>query len=41
MPIAWGDSGSRASGRKEMETIHLRSLVVKGSKEMELYWAKK
>lgn len=31
---------SRANGRKEMETTHLRSFVVKGSKEMELYWAR-
>lgn len=31
---------SRANGRKEMETAHLRSFVVKGSQEMELCWAR-
>lgn len=32
--------GSRDNGRKEMETTHLRSFVIKGSKEMELNWAR-
>ena len=31
---------SRDNERKEMETTHLRSFVVKGSKEMELNWAR-